>query len=269
MTARPNTPTLGSADLAATYDSDRFLIFVVPPGFHPQLYPVMCELLQTPRHSKLLDLTPLNAISLDLFEAVARAWTAPPGSVPRLGFVLPFDRWAVLHDLAAVALEPVVAQGVEIAILYEQQARGDYLRSWFAHGRIRHDVPAVVESLLRHWNPGPSWPLVIDAVLELVRGHAFTPDLPALLVDTAELVLSCGSAVQAEALASEALYYLPEAPSAGRANALRQPGAALLARGQHDGGLSELDRAIVMAGRVEDSLVGATALFQAGAFVLD
>lgn len=153
-------------------------------------------------------------------------------------------------------------------MLYRQQLCGAIFIAWFAHGRVVHNAPAVVQSLLRSWQPRSQWWPVLETAIELAHAHDCAAELPALLVDIAELALSCESAEHAERLAREALDRLPTRASALRAKALRELGTALIARGDSRGGVRTLDSAIEMADLVQDAFIAATALCQSGIHVL-
>jgi tetratricopeptide (TPR) repeat protein len=182
---------------------------------------------------------------------------------------LPFERWAVLRERAHDALEPLITRGVEVELFYQEQADAGAVASWFTERRVTHDVPAVVESLRWQWEPGATWPIILDAAINLMRAHAEPAEVPALLTGLASIALHCGSSPQAETLAREALYYLPGTPSATRAQALRELGTALLGRGRGESGLLTLDQAVATAAMVPDALVAATALCRSGHHLLE
>lgn len=132
-----------------------------------------------------------------------------------------------------------------------------------------HNVASVIATLATRWQPSPTWPMVIDTLARLVRTHTSPVQLPALLTEVAGLALSCGGAEQAEALAREALYYLPDVPSTVRSKALRELGAALMGRGQTAIGLATLDQAVILAAAVNEPAIAASALCQGGLYALN
>ena len=70
---------------APTKHKEVVWIIRVEPVFRPRDYARTFTALQLPMSAKLLDLTPARLICADLFDRLAGAWTAPPGTVPRLG----------------------------------------------------------------------------------------------------------------------------------------------------------------------------------------
>src|SRR5262249_42231897 len=150
------------------------------------------------------------------FARMARAWTASPGAVPRLGILLPFSDWVALAERARADLRPLESAGVTVEIFYAEQAELGGVAPGVWQGRVVHNVSSVIRRLLMHWQPPPIWPLVIDALAGLVHTHTRPADAPRLLAHVAALSLSCGGAVQAAALAREALCLLPETPSRRR-----------------------------------------------------
>jgi tetratricopeptide (TPR) repeat protein len=236
----------------------------VTPQFGPRDYPTTFAALQEPSAGKLLDLVPVRLLCADIFEDLAAAWTAGPDAVPRLGILLSFERWVMLRPIVANALEPLAARGVRVEVFYAEQAAAGYLGGWFAHGQVVHNVPGAIATLAAHWHPSESWPLVINTLCRLARAHTSAPELPGLLTQLAALALSCGGAVEAATLAREALYYLPETPSATRCQALRELGTALICQEQTSAGLALLDQAFTMAAQVKAPDVGASALCHSG-----
>ena len=256
-------------DAAAKRD-ELFWAIRVEPEFRPRDYASTFAALQLPWSAKLFDLTHARLISADLFEQLATAWTAPMGVVPRLGILLSFERWVALRETVEAALRPLAAHGVRVGVFYDEQAWGGGLATWFSHGRLVHNVPAVIETLTQRWHPSELWPMVIDMLAVLARANTCTAELPALLTEIAALALSCGGAVHATRLTREALDYLPEMPpSAIRGRALRELGTALIGRGYIAAGLAHLDQAIAVAALVQDSGLGASALAQSGLCALN
>jgi tetratricopeptide (TPR) repeat protein len=264
----PAAPPPASPTAAATSEPGLFSLVTVHARFHPRLYAATFAALQVPMISKLLDLTRARVLGPDLFERLAAAWTAPPGTVPRLGIVLPFERWVMLRDDVFAALRPLAARGVHVAVLYEEQATGPQLAAWFSRGVLVHNLPAVIATLTHRSSTSPLSPVVLDTLTGLLREATPEAALPPLLTDVASLALSCGGAEQAATLAREALDRLPELPSATRSQALRSWGAALLGLGQTAAGLALLDRAIAMAADVQSAAIGASALCQSGLYAL-
>ena len=246
-----------------------FSLVRVAPEFSPRSYARTFAALQSEPSAKLLDLTPARLFSADLFDQLAGAWTASGDSVPRLGIVVSFERWVMLRETAVAALLPLADRGVRVEVFYEEQAWGGKINAWFLHGQLVHNVAPAIATLAMRWQPSAIWPMVIDTLARLVRAHTGTADMPALLTEVAGLALSCGGAEQAETLAREALYYLPEVPSRTRSKALRELGAALMGRGLTEIGLATLDQAIVMAAAAHDAATGASALCQSGMFALN
>jgi tetratricopeptide (TPR) repeat protein len=242
----------------------------VEAAFGARGYAATFATLQRTPGCKLLDLTPARMLSIEVFERLATSWTAPPGTVPRLGILLSFERWVMLRDDARAALAPLAGAGVVVEVLYEEQAWGMCAAVWFALGNIIHNVPAVLSSLAKRWQPSSAiWPTVIDTLRDLVRTHYVGGEVPDLLTRVAGLALSCGGADQAAALAREALDHLPETPNAVRSRALRELGAALVERGQTEAGMAHFDQAITVAERARDPVGGASALCQSGLCALN
>jgi tetratricopeptide (TPR) repeat protein len=249
-----------------------FSVVAVEPDFGPHVYAIAFGALQRPLQSKLFDLTRAKDLDADVFERLATAWAAPPGSVPRLGIVLPFARWVMVRDRALLALQPLAAAGTKIELFYGQQVDGPRMAAWFGHGQFVHNVRGAIEALAHPWQPSPIspiWPMVIDTLAQLVRAHTCTQELPALLTKVAGLALSYGGAEQATTLAREALNSLPETPSATRGKALRALGTGMIAQGQATYGLALLDEAIAVAAAIQDPSLGASALCQSGMYALN
>jgi tetratricopeptide (TPR) repeat protein len=240
----------------------------VVPAFGPRDYAAIFAALQEPTGSKLLDLVPARLLCADLFEDLARAWSAGCETVPRLGILVSFERW-MLRDVALVQLHPLAARGVRVDVLYAEQAAAGYLDAWFAHGQVVHNVPAAIATLAAHWQPSEGWPLVVDTLCRLARSHTGAAELPVLVTQLAALALSCGDAERAATLAREALYYLPETPSATRCQALRELGTAVICQGQTAVGLAFLDQASALAAQAKAPDIGASALCHSGLCALN
>ncbi len=253
----------------ATRREPSFSTVRVAPAFTPRDYAVTFAELQQSPSSKLLDLASVRLLCADVFERLAGAWTATRDAVPRLAILLSFERWVMLRDTALAALQPLVARGVRVEVFYAEQASTGYLAEWFTRGWVVHNVQAAIATLSARWYPAASWPMVIAALVRLVRAYAPAPELPALLTQIAALALSCGGAVEAEMLAREALYYLPETPSATRSQALRELGTALICQDQTPPGLAFLDQAFAMAVQAQAPDVGASALCHSGLCALN
>jgi len=236
----------------------------VEPAFGPRTYAVTFAALQRTPTAKLLDLVPARRLCADVFDRLATAWTVSSDHVPRLGILLSFERWVMLRETGLAALQPLVARGIRVQVFYAEQASAGHLATWFRHGQFVHDLGAVIATLTARWQPDPSWPFVLETLSRLVRAYTHAAEMPALLTEIAGLALSCGDADRAATLAREALYYLPERPSATRGKALRELGAALIGQGQSAAGLALLDQAIAMAAAVNEPMIGASALCQSG-----
>lgn len=236
----------------------------VSPDFSPADYADTFAALQLPTSGKVLDLVPARLLCADIFERLAGGWTAAADAVPQLAIVLSFERWVMLRDTALAALQPLIERSIRIQVFYAKQASAGYLAEWFARGWVVHDVRAAIATLAKRWRPSASWNLVIEALARLARAHAPAHELPALLTEIAALALSCGGAVEAETLAREALYYLPESPSATRSQVLRELGTALLCQGKSAAGLALLDQALAMAMKADAPDIGASALYHSG-----
>jgi len=265
----PRPPTPPAPRGQGARDASRFSIVRVVPTFSPRDYGAIFAALQEPAGSKLLDLVPARLLCADLFEDLACAWSAGRETVPRLGILVSFERWVMLRDVALVQLHPLAARGVRVEVLYAEQASAGYLDTWFAHGQVVHNVPGAIATLAAHWHPSEGWPLVIDTLCRLARAHTSAAELPVLVTQLAALVLSCGDAERAATLAREALYYLPETPSATRCQALRELGTAVICQGQTTVGLAFLDQAFAMAAQAKVPDVGASALCHSGLCALN
>lgn len=267
-TQAPDMPPVLSSntELAA---SSGYLVVQVKADFDSGVYRQVFAALQDSPRSKLLDLTRARQVEPDLFARLALTWDARPGSVPRLGILLPFEQWAVLADRARAALAELEPKGVTVEIFYVEQAKHGGVTAWFAHGRIMHNVAAVLHRLSLHWQPSANWHPVINALAALVRAHAPATDVPQLLIQTAGLAMSCGGGDETAALAQEALQHLPASPSKIRSEALRQLGTALLCTGDAVAGLAALDDAIAVAAATHAPGAEASALCQSGMYSLN
>jgi tetratricopeptide (TPR) repeat protein len=260
----------GSAPPRGAHRAPPFSIVRVVPGFCPRDYAATFAALQEPAMGgKLLDLVSARLLSADVFKDLARAWTVDAGVVPRLGILLSFERWVMHREAALADLEPLAMRGVRIEVLYAEQAAAGYLGPWFAHGQFVHNVPGAIATLAAHWYPSDSWSLVIDTLARLARSHTTIAELPLMVTRLAALALSCGDAVRGATLAREALYYLPETPSATRCQALRELGTALICQGQTTPGLALLDQAFVMSTQAKVPDIGASALAHSGLSALN
>jgi hypothetical protein len=242
----------------------------VGPESNERLYPTVCALLQLVRRSKLLDLRSASAINLDLFERLASAWTAPPGTVLRLGILLGFEAWTVLRDAAARRLKPILDEGVAVELFYDQQFPS--LPSWFSHGLVHHDhLPAVLELLRTRWRVTAIWPAVLGTTAMLVHAHAPGEDVPDFLIEIAAIALSFGgleAAEQAAGYARAVLTWVGDTPSAARCRALRSLATATMVKGDIDAGLAHLETAVTTAMVMKDPVEEASALHQIGVHAL-
>lgn len=249
--------------------ADSFSPVPVVPWCRPRLPPEVVAQLQTPPMAKLLDLTHVQEMDVEMFANLAAAWTAPATATPRLGILVSFERWATLRDTALVALQPLAERGIRVQILYEQQAWGGQLDAWFRHGQIVHNLPAAIAKLGRRWEPPANWPGIIDELARLVRAYSRPSEIPALLTEIAEIALSCGGDDRAAMLAHEALFYLHEEPGATTSKALRVLGATHMAQGRAETAMKMLDRAIAMAAEAQAPAIEASALCQNGLLSLN
>jgi hypothetical protein len=216
-----------------------------------------------PPKSKLLDLSAASIIRSDVFKTLVNEWTAPPGSVPRLGVLLSFVGWAMLGEFVRTELQPLVERGVAIEVFYEEQAHADRegLSAWFSGGEVVHNVSAVVETLVARWRPTENWREVLETVERLARASVPRDDVPPLLAGIARVALiCCRSAEEGARLASEALRRLPASPSLPRCQALRVLGSALIRQHHGAAGVWALDDAVAMAAVVDAPSEAARAL---------
>lgn len=241
----------------------------VRPDFGRRHYAAVAAMLQMVPGAKVLDLRAARMISGDLFAAIASGWHIPTRTVPRLAIVMTFDHWAVFRDQARADFVKLHARGVAAEVFYEQQARTTELITWFGRGAVTHDVATVVRALRTRWRPTPVWPLVLDALSELLRAHAPPDAAPALFADAAHVALSCGGPDKATTFAREALVYMPDGPSVTRCKALRALGVALIAQGEPAVGLHHLDQAIAIAVAIGATAEAASALGYVGRAALD
>jgi hypothetical protein len=234
----------------------------VEPAFHERLYATVFALLQIGPRSKLLDLRAAQTIKPDLFDGLAAAWKARPGTVPRLGILLDYERWAVFRHAAARSLKPIVDRGVEVELFYAQQI--DSVPLWFAHGHAYHDqIPAVLEWLRTQWHATAVWPAVLSTTSMLVHACAPTEDVPDLLIGLAAIALSLGSMEAAEHAvghARAALSWIGDKPNAARCRALRALATATMAKGETETGFALLESAITTAALIRDPIEEASAL---------
>jgi hypothetical protein len=275
----PNGAKVGPAELATTslrrpqdvpvrhphFALPEVECVAVDPDFGVRLYDTVSTLLQLGPRSKLLDLR-AAMIRLDLFERLAGIWKASPGTVPRLGILLTYEGWAVLHGAAARCLAPIIDKGVAVEIFYEQQI--DSVPLWFSHGYVRHDHLRTVLAWLRtQWRATASWPKVLSTTATLV--HAFAPpaEIPELLMELSAIALSVGSLEAVEHAAGysrTALAWVGNKPSTEQCRALRSLATAIMAKGEIEQGLALVEAAITMAIRISDPLEEARGLHQVG-----
>lgn len=253
----------GSAATAAAHP----VAIAVRATFSRQDYAALFAALAAPG-SKLLDLSSARSVRPDLFTALAAEWTAARGSVPRLGILLSFEDWAILHDAATLQLEPLRARGVETEVFYEEQAYDDMLLPWFSHGQVVHNVAAVLTTLNK-CEPAHVSPVVLEAAASLVYQEVRGGGSAAHIVGLAGIALAGGSRIKALAFAREALLYLGEEASTERCTALRILGLALMDEGKVIVASGILHGAIAMAialGGMEDA---ADVLRQLGTYELN
>ena len=265
--ARRTSGSSGVADVPVSVTAQRVPLFEtvrVDPEFSAEHYALTFAALQRGTSPKLLDLVPARMLCAEVFAELAGAWSASRDTVPRLGILVSFERWVMLRETALAALQPLIARGIRIEVFYAEQASGGHLGEWFTCGRVVHDVAAVIATLAERGQPGPSWQIVLDTLSRLARFHTSAVERPALLIDIAELALSCGGAEQAAMLAREALYDLPEKARAMQSKALCELSAALMDLGETAAGVSVLDEAIAMAAAITDPAIGASALCESG-----
>lgn len=256
---------------------DRFFAFPevewveVAPEFSKQMYATVFARLQRGPFSKLLDLRAAKLITLDLFEHLARAWRAPPGTVRRLGILLGYEGWAVLHQEAARTLQPIIDEGVAVASFYEQQIHS--LPAWFSRGHVRHDdIRAIMDWLRTQWRATATWPVVLSTTAILVHTHAPVEDVPELLIELAAIALSFGgmeAAEQAAGHARAALTWLGDKPSVARCRALRSLATATMIKGDPEVGLAFLEMAITMSVMLNNRVEEARTLHQIGFHALN
>ncbi len=256
------------APIAAQRDPE-FSVVRVLPDFSPRDYADTFAALQLSAPGKVLDLVPARLLCADVFERMAASWTASPDAMPRLGILLSFERWVMLREAALASLQPLTARGVQLEIFYAEQASAGGVADWFAHDLFVHNVRAAIATLTARWHPCANWPLVISTLGRLARSCTPADELPGLLTQIAALALSCGGAVEAASLASEALFYLPKSASATRGQALRELGTALICQEQTAAGLAFLDQAFAVAAEAEAPDIGASALCHSGLCALN
>jgi tetratricopeptide (TPR) repeat protein len=229
-------------------------------------YAQLFALLQLGPLAKLLDLRAATVIQLDLFERLAAAWTARPGTVGRLGILLGYESWVVFRNVAARRLRPIVDRGVELEIFYEQQA--DSLPAWFADGRVHHDqLVEVIEWLRTQWRPTAIWPTVLSATAMLVQASAAVDQGAELLLELAAIALSfegADGAEQAAKHASAAVLWVGDRPSRARCRALRALATATFRAGESEAGLAHMEAALTAAMVIQDPIEEASALADLG-----
>jgi hypothetical protein len=255
------SPGIGSPRALADVE-----VIEVPAEFNEPLYASVLAQLQLNRGSKLLDLRAARVIPIGLFDRMARDWQAPRGAVPRLGIMLGFEQWTVLHNVAARRLRPLDERGVAIEIFYPQQSES--LPGWFAGGVVRHDrFREVIAWLRTEWRPGPIWPTVLGRTASLIQSHAEIEAVPEMLLELAAIARSFAGAEGAEQGAQHAraaLSWAGDQPSRARCRALRAVAAAVLSLGQTEAGLALLETAITTAAVLRDPIEEASALAEIG-----
>ena len=243
-----------------------FDCIVAERDFDGLQYSTVFAELQRGAASKLWDLRGVETLELDLFERLADAWKAGSEAVGHLGVLLDYERWVVLHTVAARRLQPIVERGIAVEIFYDQQFI-DTVPAWFAGGRVEHPLPAILEWLRAEWRPRPNWRRVLDTTAMLATGYVPREQVPDYLIQLAAIANSkLGSDGAREALThlETAMSWIGEEPSGVRCRALRMRAASLVLRGRTHEGLVQLDAAIRTAVLVGDPREEASALADVG-----
>jgi tetratricopeptide (TPR) repeat protein len=245
-------------------------VIEVDAAFSEPRYATVLDQLQRSPGAKLLDLRAAPAIKIGLFDRLARDWTAPRGTVPRLGILLGFEEWTVLRHVAARRMRPLADRGVTVETFYPLQA--DTLPGWFAGGDVRHDrLSDVIAWLRTEWRPGPIWPTVLGRTASLVQASADVEAVPELLLELAALARTFAGSEGAEnaaRLAHAALTWLGDQPSSAQCRALRIAAAAKLSLGQTEAALALLVTAMNAATELQDPIELASGLAEIGRLAL-
>jgi hypothetical protein len=247
----------------------RFSLLIAGPMFGAHAFSRAFHAMQT-TGVKILDVTAASAdaVGVDFFEELARAWCAPVGCVPRVAVVLPFDRWTLLRETVAPCSVALARMGTELVLFYQEQG-SLALAQWLTDGGIRHDVERAVRSLLHDsWTPRAAWPQVVAAAADLVRREAPPEHIPRLLACLSAIALGCGDPQIAEPLAHDALVRAGAKSSAPRALALRTLGSIRIAQGRGEEGIHVLELAVETAERCHDRVALAAALCHLGVYKL-
>lgn len=251
----------------ASFDVD---VIAAEPEFGERLDAAVLARLQLGPQPKLLDLRTAPLVKVALFEHLAGAWQAPRGTVGRLGIFLDYERWVILHGVAARRLQPIVDRGVDVEIFYPQQ--GDSMVGWFAGDEVCHDhLGDVIDWLRTEWRPGAIWPSVLSRTASLVQESAEVDAVPEMLLELAAIARSFGGtegAEQAAKHARAALEWIGDEPSSMRCRALREAAGATLAMGQTEPGLALLETALTTATVLRDRIEVASALAEIASYAL-
>jgi tetratricopeptide (TPR) repeat protein len=253
---------------AATAQLDAVVFDYIAPDrdFNDVQYPTAFSELQRGASRKLWDLRSVETIELDLFDRLADDWTAGLGLVQRLGVLLDFERWVVLHTVAARRLQPLIKRGVAVEIFYDQQLTGT-VPAWFTGGPVEHPLPAILQWLGAEWRPKPNWRRVLDTTAMLATGFSAREQVPDQLIQLAAIaILRLGTDGAREAMShlETALSWIGDTPSSVRCRALRTLASSLRLRGKTHEALLKLDAANRTAVLIGDPCEEASALADLG-----
>jgi hypothetical protein len=223
-----------AGDVLRRFDSNhgKFSVIVAGAAFGRASYSTAIAELQVGSGARVLDLTATTDVDADLFTDLVNTWRCSSGQISHIAVMLPFERWAVLRRGATPARLALAVLGVDLKLFYEEQGRFAPLL-WLEGGFIRHNVEKVLRNL-ETATPLETWPIVIDAVAELVRGETSPPEAGHHLAVVAGLAYRGNDPRLCEPIAREALTLVGAAASPARALALRVLACSLLAQGHDD-----------------------------------
>jgi hypothetical protein len=248
----------------------QFVHVIVEPELDESRYAARFAELLRDSGAKLLDLRGVRTVSLALFTQLTQSWTARR-DVPRLGILLDYERWALLHAVGGNRLRPIAKAGTDVEIFYEQQLSHS-IAEWFSGRCIEHPLPAILAWLRDSWRPGAAWTGVIDTTAMLIRAFGHQAMVPDLLLQLAAITLakpSIDGAAQSIKHIRVALVPLRGTPSRMLCRARRLYATALRKAGEIEPALLQLRKAVEIAAEIGDRIEGGRALADVAAHELD
>ncbi len=169
-------------------DMNDVLLIRPPDSFGPADHHVLASVAQGPG-SKILDLTRLPAVPINIAAIVTAGWSAPKGSVARLAIVLELDVWAVARMMTAEPIGRLREQGTDLRVLYRTQLEAGLVHVWIKEGlEPAGELTRTLEQLDTVWAGSPLAANVVDAYGELVAADE-SPSKPLHLARLASIAL--------------------------------------------------------------------------------